>query len=305
MNGPVITDAMRAQLAALFPAGTTVRNSGATFDNPDRVTPYTDQISAGFEHQLASDISVSADYVHAFGRDLLMARALNPTLRATAVTSPNVRQGSALLTTITTALQAARPGFTPFTGNVTTFEDVGETDYDALMLQLEKRFSRGYSARLAYTLASSRGNTSGGGIPFCQVLDDLNLDRNEGPTAFDQRHNLVVSGTALVPRTGGLSVSRVARALSGTLFTIFDSRVDEDRNGTLGDPLPAGTYSGSGANAITVESDGARNGAYGPALFKLDLRAGYRFNLSEARRLDVFRRDGIRLCRPNALGMLR
>jgi hypothetical protein len=298
---------MRAQLAALFPAGTTVRNSGATFDNPDRVTPYTDQISAGFEHQLASDISVSADYVHAFGRDLLMARALNPTLRATAVTSPNVRQGSALLTTITTALQAARPGFTPFTGNVTTFENVGETDYDALMLQLEKRFSRGYSARLAYTLASSRGNTSGGGIPFSvfQVLDDLSLDRNEGPTAFDQRHNLVVSGTALVPRTGGLSVSWVARALSGTLFTIFDSRVDEDRNGTLGDPLPAGTYSGSGANAITVESDGARNGAYGPAFFKLDLRAGYRFNLSEARRLDVFRRDGIRLWRPEALRMLR
>ncbi|MEX2663122.1 MAG: TonB-dependent receptor, partial [Vicinamibacterales bacterium] len=181
VNGPVITDAVRAQLAALFPPGTQVRNTGATFDNPDRVLPYTDQLSAGFEHQLASDIAVSADYVHAFGRDLLMARALNPTLRATPdVTSPNVRQGSALLTRIHAGLQGIHPGFT---GNVTTFENVGETDYDALMLQFEKRFSRGYSARVAYTLSYSRGNTSGAGVPFSvfQVLDDLNLDRNEGP----------------------------------------------------------------------------------------------------------------------------
>ena len=37
----------------------------------------------------------------------------------------------------------------------------------------------------------------------------------------------------VVPRTGGLSIAWVARALSGSPFTIFDSRVDADRNGTL------------------------------------------------------------------------
>ena len=290
VNGPVITPAARAALEAQF-GGTTVRNSGATFDNPDRVLPYTDQLSLGFERQILPNVSVSADYVHAFGRDMLMAVALNPTLRATtSTTSPNVPQGSAQLTTITTGLQQKYPGFTPFTGAVTTFQNIGKTDYDALLMQVEKRFSQNYSARVSYTLAYSRGNTSGAGAPASgfQVLDNLNLDLNEGPTNFDQRHNLVVSGSALVPKTGGLTVSWVARALSGVPLTIFNSTIDVDRNGTLTDPLPAGTYSGAGSNAISVESDGGRNGAYGPGFFKLDMRFGYRLNLHNRRTLDVF-----------------
>jgi hypothetical protein len=158
------------------------------------------------------------------------------------------------------------------------------------MVQVEKRFSQNYSARVSYTLADSRGNTSGAGAPASpfQVLDHLNLDLNEGPTNFDQRHNLVLSGSALIPKTGGLTVSWVARALSGVPFTVFNATVDSDRNGTLTDPLPAGTYSGNGANAITVESKGGRNGAYGPGFFKLDMRMGYRLRLSNRRSLDVF-----------------
>ena len=290
-NGPFLTDELRAQIAALFPPGTTVRNTGSTFDNPNRVMPYTDQLSIGIERQLRSDLSVSADYVHAFGRDQLMAVALNPTLRATtAVTSPNVRQGSATLSTITAGLQQMYPGFAPFTGAVTTYDNVGRTDYDALRVQVEKRYSDNYMTRVSYTLAHSRGNTSGAGIPTSpfQVLDDLNLELNEGPTNFDQRHNLVVSGMATVPRTGGLTFGWVARALSGSPFTIVDQTIDADRNGTLADPLPAGEYSGSGSNAITVDSDGGRNGAYGPGFFKLDLRLGYSLNVIGERKIELF-----------------
>lgn len=47
----------------------------------------------------------------------------------------------------------------------------------------------------------------------------MNLDENEGPTDFDRRHNFVFSGSAMVPRTGGLTVSTVVRALSGRPFT--------------------------------------------------------------------------------------
>jgi hypothetical protein len=234
--------------------------------------------------------------VHAFARDQLIAVALNPTLRATtSVTSPNIRQGSATLTQITSALQQQYPGFAPFTGNVTTFQNVGETDYDALMMQVEKRYSNNWMARASYTLSYSRGNTSGAGAPTSpfQVLDDLNLDLNEGPTNFDQRHNLVVSGMATIPRTGGLTLGWVARALSGQPFTISNTTIDEDRNGITSnaqgaDPLPAGTYSGSGENAITVENQGGRNGAYGPGFFKLDLRLGYSISVGDTRRIELF-----------------
>jgi hypothetical protein len=158
------------------------------------------------------------------------------------------------------------------------------------MVQLEKRYANNYMARVSYTLSSSRGNTSGAGAPASpfQVLDNLNLELNEGPTNFDQRHNLVLSGLAAVPRTGGLTVGWVARALSGSPFTIFDSTIDADRNGTLTDPLPAGTYSGTGANAISVENEGGRNGAYGPGFFKLDLRLGYSLNVTQSRKIELF-----------------
>jgi hypothetical protein len=281
---------MRAELQRMF-SGERVRNTGATFDNPDRVMPYTDQISLGVERQIGPDVSVSADYVRAFGRDMLMAVALNPTLRATtSTTSQNVRQGSATLSLITAGLQERYANFAPFTGAVTTFENVGRTDYDALMVQAEKRFSSNYALRMSYTLAYSRGNTSGAGAPASpfQVLDDLNLDLNEGPTNFDQRHNLVLSGSAIVPRTRGLTVSWIARALSGSPLTIVDSTIDVDRNGTLADPLAAGTYTGTGANTIEVDFDGGRNGATGPGFFKLDVRLGYKFNLGNQRTLDVF-----------------
>jgi hypothetical protein len=292
VNGPVITDAMRAALAAQFPAGQRIRNTGASWDNPDRKMPYTDQVTVGYERQLAGSMSFSADYVHAFSRDLLISKDLNPTLRATPVVaqSGNVRQGSAALSEATAELQAIYPGFAPFTTGVSMPVNAAKTDYDALLLQVEKRFSNNYSARLAYTFARSRGNTTGAGVPGSgfQVLDDLNLDLNEGRTNQDIPHNLVVSGTALVPRTGGLTISWVARALSGTPFSLTNSTIDADRNGSQVEPLEAGSYSGTGEDAYTVDDYvSERNGARGPGFFKLDLRVGYNIRFG-ARRLDLF-----------------
>ena len=179
---------------------------------------------------------------------------------------------------------------TNFVGQVLERVNIGVTNYDALMMQIEKRFAQNYSLRVSYTLANSRGHTSGNGIPQSpfQLLSDARLDLNEGPTDFDRRHNFVLSGTVLVPKTGGLTLSWVARAMSGTPFTISDSNTDGDRNGILTDPLPAGEYSGTGSDAITGKSEGGRNGAYGPAFFQLDLRAGYRIRLGQRRTLDVF-----------------
>jgi hypothetical protein len=98
------------------------------------------------------------------------------------------------------------------------------------------------------------------------VLDDLGLSANEGPTNFDRRHNLVISGQALVPKTTGMTVAWVARALSGTHFSVVDSTTDPDRNGTFAEPLPAGSYtSTTGRNPYTADVDGERNGATGRA----------------------------------------
>jgi hypothetical protein len=121
-----------------------------------------------------------------------------------------------------------------------------------------------------------------------QLLEVLNLDQNEQPSSVDRPHNLVLSGTWEVPRTGGFRVSGISRYTSGAAFTITDSSVDVNRNGILTDPLPAGTYSGTGANAITVENKGGINGARLPSTFQLDLRVGYRFKLGGSRTLETY-----------------
>jgi hypothetical protein len=157
-------------------------------------------------------------------------------------------------------------------------------------MALVKRFASDYSFRVSYTLGYSRGNFSGNGAPLdtFQVLDALNLDLNEGRTDVDRRHNLVISGQALVPRTGGLTVAWIARALSGSGFTVIDSTTDPDRNGQFQEPLPAGGYTSTGRNPWNVDFDGTRNGATGPGLFQLDLRLGYRVRPGRDRSLDLF-----------------
>jgi hypothetical protein len=271
-GGPTVN---RALLEQRYPPGSRIANTGTvTLDNPDRHIPYADQITAGYERQIAPSISVSADYVHAMARDQLMLRDLNPGLRAT--------------TARTSTLTRVNPAFV---GAVLTPVNDGRIDYDALEAALVKRYSAGYSFRVSYTLGYSRGNTSGLFIPTSpfQVLDDLHLDLNEGPTNFDRRHNLVISGQATVPKTTGMTVAWVARALSGSHFSVVDSTTDPDRNGTFAEPLPAATYtSTTGRNPYTADVESERNGATGPGFLQLDLRLGYRMRAGSGRALDLF-----------------
>jgi hypothetical protein len=272
VNGPVVN---RALLNQMFPPGSTVRNTGnITLDDPTRRIPRSDEFTVGFEHQLGSTVSVSADFVRVLGREMFMVYDNNKGVRATtASTSPIVRPN--------TNFQA-----------VNSFINVGESDYNALLFQVEKRLSRGLSARVSYTFADGTANlgNNGGAINFQQGTE-LNLEANEGRSDNLRRHNLVISGRALVPYTHGMTFSWVARALSGAPFSLTNNLIDADRNGTLFDLLAAGSYTGAGtvpADNYTVDDfDGRRNGATGPGFFQLDTRFGWRFNLGSGRTFDL------------------
>ncbi|HEY0875746.1 MAG TPA: TonB-dependent receptor [Vicinamibacterales bacterium] len=271
VNGPVVN---RELLEQMFQPGSTVPNGGSfSIDNPDRTTPYAHQVSFGVERQVRGNMSASAEYIHVANRDAFINLDLNPGLRTSpARTSPYVRISD------------------EFPAGVFTLVNEGESDYDALQLSFEKRFSNNWSSRVSYTLSRGRGNFDGNGIgtsPF-QLLDDLRLDLNKGPLDADRPHNLVWSGTALIPRTGGLTFSWVARAMSGTPFTLTDSTTDPDRNGSFSEPLEAGTYNGQGEDAYEVDFESERNGARGPGFFQLDIRAGYRIAVADGMTLDAF-----------------
>jgi Carboxypeptidase regulatory-like domain len=288
-NGPVINT---AELNKRFPAGVPVQSTGPTWDNPDRHNPYTDEYTVGYERQLAGDLAVSADVVHQNSREMLMGLNLNPNQRS----NPNVnastltRIGSPTLTDARNALLPKYPNLLPFTAAVTQFVNTGRIDYDALMMQLRKRFSHNYSLQVSYTYANARGNFSGNGAPGSnfQVGQDLHLDLNEGPTDFDIHHNFTVSGTALVPHTYGLNVSWVARALSGLPFSLSNGAVDPDLNGIQAEPIAAGDYTGVGTDPFTVKGyESKRNGARGPGFFNFDMRFGYRIPLAKQRRVEI------------------
>jgi Carboxypeptidase regulatory-like domain/TonB-dependent Receptor Plug Domain len=289
VNGPTVNTALLNQL---YPGGQLLRNTGATWDNPDRRVPYTDEVSLGYERQLGASLSAGVDMVHSRGRDLLMQFNHNPQVRnnPTVAASTLTRVPTAALNTAVQQLAQKYGTFAPFTTNVIQYRNVGEQDYTALMLQLKKRFSNNFSSQVSYTLAKSRGNTSGNGAAASnfQVRDDMRLELNEGPSDFDNRHNFTFSGVAMIPRTGGLNVSWVARAISGRPFTLNNGNVDPDLNGIQFEPLPAGNYAGSGNNAYAVENyKSERNGAYGPGFFSLDMRVGYAIRMPGNRRIEL------------------
>ena len=281
VNGPVIN---RALLNQLYPPGTLGRNTDTVYlDHPDRKVPFTHQLTIGYQRQLGAQFSASADYVKTWGRDMLIYYNLVPGTRVDTSRGGNINWADPLGL-------ANQLGIAPFRNRVYTIRNDAQTEYDGLNLQLEKRYSSNWGARVSYALSSARGNTEGSGTDanLFQLGEDPRLDLNQGPLPFDRTHNLVISGRIEIPRTKGLTISGVTRWMSGAAFTIHDTTTDPDRNGELFDPLPAGTYSGTGQNAITVENKGGRAGARGPQFRQTDMRFGYRLRPGGTRTLDVY-----------------
>jgi hypothetical protein len=178
----------------------------------------------------------------------------------------------------------------PYTVQVWVMENNGDADYNALNFQLEKRYSNKWSGRISYSLSKSTGtgNNQADKNTY-QVGTNFNLDAWRAPSDVDRRHILSMGGQIEIPKTGGVTLSSTARYMSGAPFTIFDSSIDADRNGELVDPVPAGTYSGTGTDALqNVQYKGGRNGAVGPDYFQIDVRAGWRRKINTTKALEVF-----------------
>ncbi|MEJ7862636.1 MAG: TonB-dependent receptor [Pyrinomonadaceae bacterium] len=294
INGPTVN---RTLIASLVGSGTVLSNATPTVDNTERRMAYTRSFSIGVQKELVSNMAVTADYIHTDGLDQFLTINLNPGRRATTSSTAAIsRQFSTLgaviqnsIVPVVTDLFSQFPFQTAAASGVTTRINAGETKYDALQLSLDKRLSQGFQFKASYTLSKGFGNVSGSalGVANFQTQTDLGLKQNEGPTAFDRRHNFVFSGLYRVPHTRGLIFSTVIRALSGTPFTIFNSTIDADQNGILLDPLPAGTFTNSRTFAngetlnFSVENKGGINGARLPGFFSVDLRAAYKFNFTE------------------------
>lgn len=262
-----------------FPPGTLQKNIGSVhLDNPDRHNPYTWQASFGVSQQLTDTMAVNIDFVSKRTHDLIVLKNLNPGLRAG--TSRRDR------------LDRPNPVVfgEEYVGDVFTPVNEGKNQFDGLTVEFRKDYSQNYSYRAAYTLGFSRGNANQDDESDWQLGDDLRLDLNQGPLNNDRRHHIVVNGLVRVPYTGGLMLSGVLRATSGTPFTIVDSNTDADRNGYFQEPAAAGTYPVTAPDGSTfdLKFDGTQGGGRWPSTFNLDLRVSYNLDLKSQRNLDLY-----------------
>jgi hypothetical protein len=277
VNGPFVN---RALLEQLYPPDAAVRNNGVVvFDSPNRQQPYAHQFTVGYARQIAGSLAIHADYIRMMNRDMFLARNLNPALRV------DTSRTGAL-----TRIDAFGVLGEPYRSQVWVMENTGESDYDGLNLSLEKRYSNKWSGRVSYSISKSRGTAENQNERNTyQVLTDPNLGLWRGPSSVDRTHVLSIGGRAEIPKTGGANVSTTIRYTSGGRFTIYNSAVDVNRNGDLEDPVPAGTYSGTGVDSLqNVEFDGKRNGARGPDYFQADVRVGWRRQVHGTKTIEGF-----------------
>ena len=161
---------------------------------PDKlVNPYTQQATFGFERELASKWFLSADYVyqHTIRSDRTLD--LNAPAPFVRTVPGQVRSGA--------AADATRP-IVPVNGGFRRIQAVindGSSLYNALQVNLDKRFSRHFSMLASYTYSHTINTAE----------TDSNTDPNDAnligrperaSSLLDQRHRAVISGWWQLPQ---------------------------------------------------------------------------------------------------------
>lgn len=186
--------------------------------NPEAVMPSIDQWNLGVQRRLYGNLVATADYVGTKGTHLSVLRNLNQQLFNAAGVGTGVIPYPSL-------------------GPIEYRDNGGNSNYHGGELTVEKRFSRGFSFRTAYTYSKSidyaqEHLAAGGTGSFTQNARDLRERR--GPSDFDVRHRFVGSyiyelpfgrgrsylhDGALAHLLGGWRLSGLANVRSGRPFT--------------------------------------------------------------------------------------
>jgi outer membrane receptor protein involved in Fe transport len=261
-------------------------NTEPTLDGNRRLG-YLWSFSAGIERQLASDMSVSIDYVGNRAFDQTALVDINePRLIDGRLVRPGVNGFDPEGVLIPTQARAAN------FQRVLQFQtlDALNSDYNALEMAFEKRYSHNWSGRLSYTLAKAQnvGVTGGRSTNVQKRLDnDLDPRADYGRATFDNRHQVSASVNASIWR--GLGAGAVFSYYSG--FPINET-VGTDVNGDRDnfDRPVRGVDDLTIPIVSPVDARGAaiRNGIDGEKVMLLDLRAQYIFELPRRNTVGLF-----------------
>ncbi len=184
----------------------------------DGRAPYQIAWNIGIQRELPGDLFLSAAY--AGNRDNRLPSQLNPpdqmsaqfltygSLLGESITSPAaIAAGIALPYTnfvndfgsSATVQQALRP-YPQYSNIFNNFDDTGAARYDAMQVQLTKRYSSGLSFLVSYNLSKMTSNTNSGFTSFAN--NSLNKDNQKAEWTIDnndQTNSISIAGTYELP----------------------------------------------------------------------------------------------------------
>jgi len=113
-------------------------------------------------------------------------------------------------------------------------QSVGDMDYKAMLVRVEKRLERNYMFTVSYTLASTEGTVNNIG-PASTVTDSAHLEYDNGPNNSDRRHAVGASVSFLLP--GDFTLSGVFGARATMPFSAI-AGVDLNGDAAITDYVP-------------------------------------------------------------------
>jgi hypothetical protein len=235
---------------------------------------------------LSKDTVVSVDYARYNGSHGWRTININPLLPNPAnPTGARIRPLSADLQRVY--------GDPALLGPVNIIASLNEGKYDEMIVHFERRFSALTAIRTDYVLAYGRGmgGTTDGAArqasPFPQIASasggDINAPWEYGPTAYDERHRITVSGVLPLPL--GFQVSPTFVAASARPYTQYRA-LNPSGDGSLQLLCPSGNSNdlGFGAGLVPCGIDNAR----GLPLVNLNARITRSFSLGPRQRVAAF-----------------
>jgi TonB dependent receptor len=251
----------------------------------DNQVPFSENYMFSAQHELARNTVATASYVGSRGHHLLVIRQANPGDPALclSVSEPSqVAPGSptcgpfsengVFTTRDGRAINGTRGPLGPDYGTVTRQESTGYSRYNALELNLRyTRANAGISA--GYTFSKSVDVASNIG----EQVNPFDVSRSEAPSAFDLRHNFVVSYNYDLPfdrffarnaLSEGWTVSGTTRFSSGFPVTLYDS-TDNSLLGTFGNGVNNNLVDtpNVASGDLQINHDPAKGPAFNTSLF--------------------------------------
>ncbi len=169
------------------------------FADPNFHSPYTQQGTVALEHQLSRTMGMTASYIWTRGIGLFVQRNLN--LGAPGATETYTIDDIAgnAVGSYTTPVYVLQNRVDPRYSSILQVENGGQSWYNALAVQFQKRMSHGVELQVAYTWshAIDDGNEQGASWNISNTFNNSTIPGNwpfdKGSSTLDQRHRATIN----------------------------------------------------------------------------------------------------------------